>query len=81
MDIIIEIAIGALAGYLGNQLMGGKKSGWLFYIILGILGCVVGGWIAKIIRLGGGLLVQILIGVGGACLLIFLGRKLGILDK
>ena len=81
IGVIIEIALGALAGYIGTQLMGGKKNSWLFNIILGILGSVVGGWIASIIGLGGGLLVQLLIAIGGACLLIWLARKLGISDK
>ncbi len=77
ISIIIYLAIGALSGWLAGNIM--KTGGSLLRnIVLGICGSVVGGWVASIIgisakavSLGG-----ILISVGGACLLIFLGRMI-----
>ncbi len=78
VSVIIEVLLGIAAGYLATQIMGGKKNGWIFNCVLGILGAVVGGWIASIIGLGGGLLVQLAIAVAGACLVIWVARKLGL---
>lgn len=73
LSIIVYLAIGALIGWIAQKLMKGKSS-LIVYIIIGIVGSALGGWLAGIIGLGGGILVQILISIGGACLLIFLFR-------
>ncbi len=76
--IIIEVLLGALAGYLASRIMGGKENSWILNCLLGIVGSVVGGWIAGLIALGGGVIVQLVIAVAGACLVIWLVRKLGL---
>lgn len=45
MGIIAWIVLGAIAGYLTNMIMGGGE-GVIATIILGIVGAVVGGWLA-----------------------------------
>lgn len=45
MGIIAWIVLGAIAGWLTNMLMGGKE-GVIGTIILGIVGAVVGGYVA-----------------------------------
>lgn len=45
MGIIAWIILGAIAGWLTNMIMGGKE-GVLATIILGIIGAVVGGYVA-----------------------------------
>ena len=45
MGIIAWIVLGAIAGWLTNMIMGGKE-GVLATIILGIVGAVVGGYVA-----------------------------------
>jgi uncharacterized membrane protein YeaQ/YmgE (transglycosylase-associated protein family) len=45
MGIIAWIVLGAIAGWLTNMIMGGKE-GVLATIILGIVGAVVGGYLA-----------------------------------
>jgi uncharacterized membrane protein YeaQ/YmgE (transglycosylase-associated protein family) len=45
MGIIAWIVLGAIAGWLTNMLMGGKE-GVVATIILGIIGAVVGGYVA-----------------------------------
>jgi uncharacterized membrane protein YeaQ/YmgE (transglycosylase-associated protein family) len=45
MGIIAWIVLGAIAGWLTNMIMGGKE-GILATVILGIIGAVVGGYLA-----------------------------------
>jgi len=85
MDLIITILLwllfGAIVGWLAGIVMKSKAS-LTWNIILGIIGSVVGGFVASLLgfgQLGGGFsfdLVNILIAIGGACLVIFLARAL-----
>ena len=45
MGIIAWIVLGAIAGWITNMIMGGKE-GVIATVILGIVGAVVGGWLA-----------------------------------
>jgi uncharacterized membrane protein YeaQ/YmgE (transglycosylase-associated protein family) len=45
MGIIAWIVLGAIAGWITNLIMGGRE-GVIGTIILGIIGAVVGGWLA-----------------------------------
>lgn len=76
MGFLYSIIIGGIAGYLASTFME-SHNGILVNIILGIVGGLVGGFIAK--KLGNdpsndGLLMNLLISVGGAVVLIFIGR-------
>lgn len=76
MGFLYSILIGGIAGYIASRIMDSHHSVWI-NIILGIIGGFVGGFIAR--RLGNdpkndGLLMHLLIAVGGAVLLIFVGR-------
>lgn len=76
MGFLYSILIGGIAGYIASRLMDSHNSA-LINIILGIVGGFVGGFVAR--KLGNdpdndGLFMNLLIAVGGAVLLIFLGR-------
>jgi uncharacterized membrane protein YeaQ/YmgE (transglycosylase-associated protein family) len=80
MGIIAWIVLGAIAGLIANLIMGGRE-GILWTIVLGIVGAVVGGWLAGTV-LGvadvTGLNVEsIVVAVIGACLVIAVFRALG----
>ena len=45
MGIVAWIVFGAIAGFITNMIMGGGE-GVIGTIILGIIGAVVGGWLA-----------------------------------
>ena len=45
MGIIAWIILGAIAGWITNMIMGGSE-GVIATVILGIIGAVVGGWLA-----------------------------------
>lgn len=77
MKLILSLVIGALAGYIAGRIM--KSGGGLIRnIILGVAGSVVGGFLASLLGLYartfsiGGLVIS----VAGACLVIWIGRKL-----
>lgn len=76
-NIIISICIGALVGWLAGILMN-SKNGFLMNAILGIVGSVVGRFLAALIGLHANKISigGILISVAGACLVIWLYRKL-----
>ncbi|HEY7936859.1 MAG TPA: GlsB/YeaQ/YmgE family stress response membrane protein [Candidatus Limnocylindrales bacterium] len=46
MGIVSWIVLGAIAGFLANLVVGGRE-GILGTIILGIVGAVIGGWLAS----------------------------------
>lgn len=73
VSFIIWIALGAIAGWIASMIMGSSLS-LLWCIIIGIVGSVLGGWLAGIIGIGGGWVVQLLIAVVGACLLLLIAR-------
>ena len=76
MGFLYSILIGGVAGFIASRIMDSHHS-MIINIILGIVGGLLGGFIAR--RLGNnpendGLLMNLLISVGGAIVLIFLGR-------
>jgi uncharacterized membrane protein YeaQ/YmgE (transglycosylase-associated protein family) len=79
MGIISWIVLGAIAGFLANMVVGGRE-GLIGTIILGIIGAVVGGYIAAAVFHKGdvtGVNVEsIVIAVLGAILVLFVWRAL-----
>jgi len=77
MGIIAWIVVGAIAGFLASKIMG-TNEGLLMMIVLGIVGAVVGGFIAStILKMGSvdGIDIEsILIATLGAVGVIFVTR-------
>ena len=75
MGIIISLVVGAVCGWLASRIMN-SRGGLLFYIIAGIVGGALGSWLFGVLNLSflSGLVGQIITGVIGTCLLIFLCR-------
>jgi uncharacterized membrane protein YeaQ/YmgE (transglycosylase-associated protein family) len=72
MNFLWFILLGAAAGWLAGQIMKGGGFGLLGNIVVGILGAVIGGWLAGALGIGGGgLLGALLIATGGAVVLLF----------
>ena len=82
MGIITWIILGGIAGFIAGRLMDSerKRRGVLGNVLLGIIGANLGGFVASFLGLGGGVtgfnLYSMLVAVGGACLLILIGRLL-----
>jgi uncharacterized membrane protein YeaQ/YmgE (transglycosylase-associated protein family) len=72
MNIVVILIVGAIAGWLGSQLLKGSGYGLIGNIVIGILGSFVGYWLlGKLgVSLGGGLLGAILTGAVGAIVIL-----------
>jgi len=46
MGILTWLVVGAVAGWLADMMVGGSSVGLIGDIVLGIIGAVVGGWLA-----------------------------------
>ncbi len=77
MGIIAWIVLGALAGFIANLIMGGGE-GLIMTIVLGIVGAVVGGFIAGTVLgvadVTGFNLTSLIVAVFGAIVVIFVVR-------
>ena len=77
MGIIAWIVLGAIAGWITNMIMGGKE-GVIATIILGIVGAVVGGWLAgtvlKVADVTGINVESIVVAVIGAVIVVAVYR-------
>ncbi len=76
MGLVAWIVVGAIAGFLANQVMGSGE-GLLKMIILGVIGALVGGFVAVNLRLGAvdGINIEsIVIATIGAIAVVFVAR-------
>jgi len=77
MGIIAWIVLGAIAGWITNLIMGGRE-GVIGTIILGIIGAVVGGWLAgtvlKVADVTGVNIESIIVAVIGAVIVVAIYR-------
>lgn len=77
--VLVALAIGLVAGWLASLVVGG--GGLLKYIIWGLLGSVVGGFLLPAlgvsINLGAPLVNQIVVSAIGAIVLVVVARVVG----
>ena len=77
MDLLWQIAVGILAGWLAGKIMRGRGFGVLIDLLLGIVGSVIGGFIFGLLGLHAyGLIGSIVVATAGAVILLFLVRQL-----
>jgi uncharacterized membrane protein YeaQ/YmgE (transglycosylase-associated protein family) len=80
MDILVTLIIGGVVGWLGSLIMKtNAQMGIIANIVVGIVGSLLGFWIAG--RLGvaeGGAIIRWLIAVGGAVILIAILKLLNV---
>ena len=77
--ILTWIIFGALVGWIASMIMGAKRGGLIRNIIIGLIGAVLGGWIASLFDIGSVrtfTLEGFLIATAGAVILIWIIRKL-----
>ena len=76
-NLIIFLAIGALAGWLARLITKGGGHGLLGDIVIGVLGAVVGGYVFGVVGVAAsGIIGSIVTATVGAVILIFLVRVL-----
>ncbi|HHH39503.1 MAG TPA: GlsB/YeaQ/YmgE family stress response membrane protein [Sedimenticola sp.] len=72
MEILVFLAIGAIAGWLAGLLMKGGGFGLLGNIVVGVLGSVVGGFLFKVLGISSsGTIGSIVTATAGAVVLLF----------
>ena len=82
MTLVTWIVVGAIAGFLAS-VIAGSREGLLMMVVLGIVGAVVGGWIAdqvlKIpgVNVTGVNATSILVAVAGALIVLFVVNSFG----
>jgi uncharacterized membrane protein YeaQ/YmgE (transglycosylase-associated protein family) len=78
MGILSWIVVGLIAGWLAGMVMKGSGFGVIVDIIVGVVGALLGGWIATTFLHIGGMsginLQSILVAFGGAVLLLLVLR-------
>ena len=76
MHLLWWILVGLVAGWATGKIMKGGGYGFWLDILLGIVGAMVGGFIASHLGFSasGGLIYTILIALGGSILVVFVFR-------
>ncbi|TWX53366.1 GlsB/YeaQ/YmgE family stress response membrane protein [Colwellia hornerae] len=78
-ELIIFLAIGAVAGWLAGILMKGRGFGLLGNIVIGVIGAAFGGFVFSFLGISaGGLVGSIVTATAGAALLLFI---IGLIKK
>ena len=80
MSLIITLVIGGVVGWLASIIMKtNAQMGLIANVLVGVVGSMLGYWLAGLLGIApaGGIL-RFLIAIGGAALLIFILRKLGV---
>lgn len=74
MKIVWFILIGVLAGFLAGKVMKGKGFGFLWNLIIGVGGALLGGFLFGIfgIHFGSGIIGSLITAFLGAIILLFL---------
>ena len=80
MTLLAWLVVGAIAGFVASFLTGSRE-GLVMMVVLGIVGAIVGGWVAtdllKIANVTGINTTSIIVAVVGALIVIFVVGNLG----
>ncbi len=79
MGILSWLVVGAIAGWAAGKLMSGKGFGLIGDIVVGIVGALVGGWLAGTLfhdpnAISGFNLTTIIVAILGAVVVLFVVR-------
>jgi uncharacterized membrane protein YeaQ/YmgE (transglycosylase-associated protein family) len=78
MSIFAWIVIGLVAGWLASKVVKGYGSGLIGNLIIGVIGALLGGWLAGVLKLGVGLTgfswQSLLVAFGGSVVLLLILR-------
>ena len=76
-SLIWFLIIGLLAGWLASLLMKSGRQGLIEYLIIGVIGALLGGWLFGLLGISaGGFIGSLITATVGAVVLIFLLRML-----
>jgi uncharacterized membrane protein YeaQ/YmgE (transglycosylase-associated protein family) len=79
MTLLAWLVVGAVAGFVASEIMH-TREGLMMMVVLGVVGAIVGGWLAadvfKIANVTGINLTSILVAIAGSIVVIFLYQSL-----
>ena len=79
MNIIITLIVGAIIGWIASMIMKtSAQIGMIANIIVGIVGSMLGYWIAGLVGMTGGGIMNYVFAVGGAVILLAILKMLNI---
>ena len=79
MNLIIQLIVGGIIGWLASIVMKtNAQMGLIANVIVGIVGSVIGGYLATALSMGASGLVSVIFSIVGASILIFLLMALGV---
>lgn len=74
-NLLIWLVVGLIAGYLASKVLTGRGMGLPADIVVGLLGAVIGGYLAGIAGIAvGGFIGEVVVALVGAFLLLFVVR-------
>ncbi len=74
---IVKIVLWALVGWGASKIMGGKPKGLLMNVLLGVVGGAVGSFLFSLVGLDSiNGIGNIIVSVVGACLVLFVVKKI-----
>jgi uncharacterized membrane protein YeaQ/YmgE (transglycosylase-associated protein family) len=77
MDIVWFLLIGLVAGWLASLITKREGKGIVSYLIIGVVGALLGGCLFRLLHLAAyGLVGELVIATVGAVILLFLLRKI-----
>jgi uncharacterized membrane protein YeaQ/YmgE (transglycosylase-associated protein family) len=77
IELLYTLLIGLIAGWFASMLMHGSRKSILIYMIIGVIGAVIGSFLFTLVGLGAyGIIGRIIMATVGAVILIFLLRRL-----
>jgi uncharacterized membrane protein YeaQ/YmgE (transglycosylase-associated protein family) len=79
MGLLAWIVVGAIAGWLAGQVMKGSGFGLIGDIVIGVIGALVGGWLASTLfnvpdAINGFNLTTIVVAFLGSVIVLFIAR-------
>jgi uncharacterized membrane protein YeaQ/YmgE (transglycosylase-associated protein family) len=79
-NVVVYLVVGLVAGFLASRVVLGKGRGWFWDIVIGILGAILGAWLAGLlhisINVGPSIVNQMIIAFAGAVILLLIWRVL-----
>ena len=77
MDIVLFFVIGLVAGWLASFITKREGKGIVSYLIIGVVGALLGGFLFRLLHLAAyGLLGELVIATVGAVILLLVLRKI-----
>lgn len=73
MSLFAWLLLGLLAGFLSSHLVNHRGEGMILDILLGIVGAIIGGWVAHLLGIAGVTrlnLYSLMVAVGGSVLFL-----------